>query len=110
MFSPDEVVVDAELGFLLCSISHAGPRTVTRSELRDIITAYAGEPGDFQPDLPPGTPVVEEDPGDGAPPGPVNFPGAMAGAFAGRRPRTPSRRSRDSLISSAVGARALTRE
>jgi hypothetical protein len=82
MFSPDEVVVDAELGFLLCSISHAGPRTVTRYELRDLITAYTGEAGDFQPDLPPGTPVVEEDPGDGAPPGPVNFPGAMAGAFA----------------------------
>jgi hypothetical protein len=55
---------------------------VTRYELRDIITAHAGEPGDFQPDLPPGTPVVEEDPDDGAPPGPVNFPGAMAGAFA----------------------------
>jgi hypothetical protein len=81
MFSPDEVVVDAELGFLLCSISHAGPRTVTRSELRDIITAYAGEPGDFQPDLPPGTRVVEEDPDHDAPPGPVN-PAAMAGAFA----------------------------
>jgi hypothetical protein len=82
MFSPDEVVVDAELGFLLCSISHAGPRAATRYELRDVNTAYAGEPGDFQPDLPPGTPVVEEDPDDGAPPGPVNFPGAMAGALA----------------------------
>jgi len=82
IFSPDEVVVDAELGFLLCSISHAGPRVVSRDELRDVITAYSGEPGDFQPDLPPGTRVVEEDPDHDAPPGPVNVPRAMAGAFA----------------------------
>jgi hypothetical protein len=81
IFSPDEVVVDAELGFLLCSISHAGPRVVSRDELRDVITAYSGEPGDFQPDLPPGTRVVEEDPDHDARPGPVN-PAAMAGAFA----------------------------
>jgi hypothetical protein len=82
IFSPDEVVVDAEFGFLLCSISHAGTRTVSRDELRDVITAYSGEPGDFQPNLPPGTRVVEEDPDDDAPPGPFNNPGAMAGAFA----------------------------
>ena len=82
ILSPDEVVVDAELGFVLCSISHAGPRTMVRYELRDIITAYPGEPGDFQPDLPPGTRVVEEDLDYNAPPGPVNVPRAMAGAFA----------------------------
>ena len=82
IFAPDEVVVDAELGFLLCSISHAGPRVVSRYELRDVITAYSGEPGDFQPDLPPGTQVVEEDPDHDAPPGPVNAPRAMAGVFA----------------------------
>jgi len=83
MFSPDEVVVDAELGFLLCWISHLGPRAVTRYELRDL-TAYSGEPVDFQPDLPSGKRVVEEDPDHHAPPGPVNIPGAMAGAFARR--------------------------
>jgi hypothetical protein len=82
IFSPDEVVVDAELGFLLCSISHVGPRVLVREELRDVITAYSGEPGDFQPDLPPGTQVVEEDPDHDAPPGPVNAPRAMAGVFA----------------------------
>jgi hypothetical protein len=82
IFSPDEVVVDAELGFLLCSISHAGPRVAMREELRDVTTAYSGEPGDFQPDLPPGTRVVEEEPDHDAPPGPVNVPRAMADAFA----------------------------
>jgi hypothetical protein len=81
-FSPDEVVVDAELGFLLCSISHQGPRVFLREELRDVITAYSGEPGDFQPDLPPGTRVVEEDLSHDAPPGPVNAPRAIAGALA----------------------------
>jgi hypothetical protein len=82
IFVPDEVVVDAELGFLLCTISRAGPRVVSRNELRDVITAYSGEPGDFQPDLPPGTRVVEEDPDYVAPPDPVNAPRAIAGAFA----------------------------
>jgi acetyl esterase/lipase len=82
MFSPDEVVLDAELGFLLCSISHAGPRVFVREELRDVITAVSGAPGDFQPDLPPGMPVVEEEPDHDAPPGPVNVPRALAGAFA----------------------------
>jgi hypothetical protein len=82
IFSPDEVVVDAELGFLLCSILHVGPRVFVREELRDVITAYSGEPGDFQPDLPPGTRVVEEDPDHHAPPGPVNAPRAIAGAVA----------------------------
>ena len=82
MFSPDEVVLDAELGFLLCSISHAGPRVLMREELRDVITAVSGAPGDFQPDLPPGMPVVEEEPDPDAPPGPVNVPRALAGAFA----------------------------
>jgi hypothetical protein len=82
MLSPDEVVVDAELGFLLCWISHAGPRVFVREELRDVITAVSGEPGDFQPDLPPGVPVVEEEPDHDAPPGPVSAPRAIAGAFA----------------------------
>jgi hypothetical protein len=83
IFVPDEVVVDAQLGFLLCTISREGPRTVARGELRDVITAYSGEPGDFQPDLPPGTRVVEEDPDHDAPPEPASNPAAaIAGAFA----------------------------
>jgi hypothetical protein len=78
---PDEVVVDAELGFLLRWISHLGPQAVARYELRDI-TANPGELGDFSPDLPPGTRVVEESPREDVPPGPVNIPATLAGAFA----------------------------
>jgi hypothetical protein len=81
MYSPDEVVVDAELGVLLGWITHLGPRTLMRYELRDII-AYSDEPGDFQPDLPPGMRVIEEDPDDGVSPGPAATPSAMAGFFA----------------------------
>jgi len=81
MYSPDEVVVDGELGVLLGWITHLGPRTLMRYELRDI-TAYSGEPGDFQPDLPPGIRVIEEDPDDGVTPGPGDTPSAMAGFFA----------------------------
>ncbi len=81
MYSPDEVVVDAELGVLLGYITHLGPRTLMRYELRDV-TAYSGEPGDFQPDLPPGIRVIEEDPDDGVPPMPAATPSAMAGFFA----------------------------
>jgi hypothetical protein len=92
LISPDEVVVDAELGFLLGTISHAAPpdgsaavapaRATARSELRDVITGYSAEPGDFQPDLPPGTPVVEEDPDHYAMPDPAKIPRAMAEAVA----------------------------
>ena len=84
--------MDAELGFLLCTISHAVPpdgsaavapaRATARSELRDVITGYSAEPGDFQPDLPPGTPVVEEDPDHYAMPDPAKIPRAMAEAVA----------------------------
>ncbi len=81
MYSPDEVVVDAELGVLLGWITHLGPRTLMRYELRDV-TAYSGEPGDFQPDLPPGIRVIEQDPDDGVPPMPAATPSAMAGFFA----------------------------
>ena len=109
IFAPDEVVVDAELGFLLRTISHTGPRVVSRDELRDVITAYSGEPGDFQPDLPPGTPVVEEEPGDGAPPGPVNFPGAMAGAFARKAAKDAQSRVQG-FVDFIRGGGALTRE
>jgi hypothetical protein len=92
LIPPDEVVVDAELGFLLCTISHGVPpdgsavvapaRATARSELRDVITGYSAEPGDFQPDLPPGTPVVEEDPDHYAMPDPAKIPRAMAEAVA----------------------------
>ena len=81
MYSPDEVVGDAELGVLLGWLTHLGPRTLMRYELRDV-TAYSGEPGDFQPDLPPGIRVIEEDPDDGVSPGPAAPPSAMAGFFA----------------------------
>jgi hypothetical protein len=81
MYSPDEVVVDAELGVLLGWITRLGQRTVSRYELRDV-TAYSGEPGDFQPDLPPGRRVVEEDPDDDVLKEAVNTPGALASALA----------------------------
>jgi hypothetical protein len=81
MLSPDEVVVDAELGVLLGLITHLGPRTLMRYELRDV-TAYSGEPGDFQPDLPPGIRVIEKDPDDGVPPMPDGTPSAVAGFLA----------------------------
>jgi hypothetical protein len=81
MYSRDVGVVDAELGVLLGCITHLGPRTLMRYELRDV-TAYAGEPGDFQPDLPPGIRVIEKDPDDGVPPVPASTPSALAGFLA----------------------------
>jgi hypothetical protein len=81
MYSPDEVVVDAELGVLLSWITRRGPRTLMRYELRDV-TPYSGEPGDLQPDLPPGIRVIEEDPDDGVPPVPDGTPSALAGFLA----------------------------
>jgi len=62
-FPPDEVVVDAEFGCLLRWISRPGPQVVARYELRDV-TACSGEAGDFRPDIPAGTRVVEEGEGD----------------------------------------------
>lgn len=59
MFSPDEVVVDAEFGIVLRWTSFLGSRPVVRCELRDV-AAYLDEPGDFVPDLPPGRPVVDK--------------------------------------------------
>jgi hypothetical protein len=81
MLSPDEVVVDAELGVLLGCITRVRQRTLARYELRDV-TAYSGEPGDFQPDLPPGLRVIEKDPDDGVPPVPASTPSALAGFLA----------------------------
>ena len=74
LFFPGEVVVDAELGILLRCISFAGSQPVMRYELRDVVTGPT-DPGDFQPDIPAGMPVVEE-PDD--PPGPVNPVGIIA--------------------------------
>ena len=88
LFFPGDVVVDAELGILLRCISFSGAQPsfsgaqpsvsgaqpVMRYELRDVVTEASG-PGDFQPDIPAGMPVVEE-PDD--PPGPVNPAGLIA--------------------------------
>ncbi len=76
MFVADEVVVDAELGIVLCSTSHAGSRPVSRYELRDIAV---GEPGDFRADIPDGMRVVDDP--DDEPPGPVN-PAKVASLIA----------------------------
>jgi len=77
MFFPDEVVVDAELGILLRSVCHAGPRPVSRYELRDVTL---GEQGDFRADIPEGMRVAEE-PDDEAP-GTVNIPARVASLLA----------------------------
>lgn len=70
LFYPGEVVVDAELGILLRSITFSGgSQPVTRYELRDVVIGPSG-PDDFRPDIPAGMRVVEG-PDDG-PPGPVN--------------------------------------
>ena len=88
LFFPGDVVVDAELGILLRCISFSGAQPsvsgaqpsvsgaqpVMRYELRDVVTEASG-PGDFQPDIPAGMPVVEE-PDD--PAGPVNPAGLIA--------------------------------
>jgi outer membrane lipoprotein-sorting protein len=103
MFSPDEVVVDAESGIVLRWTSHLGARAMARCELRDVV-ANPAEPGDFQPGIAPGTRVVEEsgtaedgpdgdgpdgdgpdgdgpeEAGDGPPPG--GTPGKMVGDMA----------------------------
>ena len=79
--APDEVVVDAEFGCLLRWISRPGPRVVARYELRDV-TASSGEAGDFRPDIPAGTRVVEEGAGDDVPPGLFNIGTSAAGIFA----------------------------
>jgi hypothetical protein len=75
--SADSVVVDAELGILLCSVSRAGSRPVSRYELRDVVL---GEPGDFRPDIPAGVRVVEEL--DDEPPGPASTPAQVATLLA----------------------------
>jgi len=65
IFSPDDVVVDAELGVVLRWITRRESRTLLRRELRDV-TAGPVEPGVFQPDIPPHLRVVER-------PAPVDF-------------------------------------
>jgi len=74
LFLPGDVVVDAELGILLRCISFADSQPIMRYELRDVVTGPT-EPGDFQPDIPAGMPVVEE---PDYPPGPVNPVGIIA--------------------------------
>ena len=79
MFVANEVVVDAELGILLRSVSHAGSRPVSRYELRDVAV---GEPGDFQADIPAGMRVVDDPDEPSEPPGPVNIPAKVASLIA----------------------------
>ncbi len=79
MFVADEVVVDAELGILLRSVSHAGSRPVSRCELRDVAV---GEPGDFQADIPAGVRIVDDPDEPSEPPGPVNIPAKVASLIA----------------------------
>ncbi len=86
MFSPGEVVVDAELGVLLRCISFSGAQPVMRYELRDVATGPS-RPSDFQPDIPPGMRVVEE-PDD--PPGPVN-PASVIAREAAKEARSAVR-------------------
>jgi hypothetical protein len=83
MLLPGEVVVDAELGIVLRSTSYQGTKPTARSELRDVAVG-PGEPGDFRPDIPPGTRVTEEtDPAeDDAAPQPANLPGKLASDIA----------------------------
>ena len=94
MFFADEVVVDAELGILLRSTSHAGSKPVSRYELRDVAV---GEPGDFRADIPPGMRVVEEP--DDEPSGPVNIPAKVASIIA----RQAAKEAR-SAVRSVLGA------
>ena len=74
LFFPGDVVVDAEFGILLRCISFADSQPIMRYELRDVVTGPT-DPGDFQPDIPAGMPVVEE---PDYPPGPVNPVGIIA--------------------------------
>lgn len=79
LFTPDEIVMDAELGILLRLICTAWSLPVLRYELRDVVTGPV-EPGDFQPDIPAGTRVVEEEPPEWppGPPGPARVAGLIA--------------------------------
>jgi hypothetical protein len=74
-FLPDEIVVDAEFGVVLRSISYLESRPMSRSELRDV-AAEPGEPGDFRPEIPPGVRVVEET-------GPADYDGPPRPKLAG---------------------------
>jgi hypothetical protein len=79
MFSTAAAVIDAELGILLSLTSYLGGRPVRRYELRDIRTGT----GDFQVDIPPGLPTVEEiSPFEhiraGGPPQHINIPLTVA--------------------------------
>jgi hypothetical protein len=80
LFPAAVAVVDAELGILLRLTSYLGGKPVRRYELRDITTGA----GDFQVDIPPGMPTVEE-PGpfiDARPPQPANIPLKVASVVA----------------------------
>jgi hypothetical protein len=59
MFRPADVVVDAESGCLLRAISYAGDRIASWWEITDIVLEPPG-PGEFRPQIPPGTRIVEE--------------------------------------------------
>jgi len=83
---PEEVVVDAELGILLRWISVSGSQPMMRYELRDVTTGPL-EPGEFQPDIPPGVRVVDEPEG---PPGPVN-PASVIARQAAKEARSAVR-------------------
>jgi hypothetical protein len=93
---PDEVVVDAELGILLCLVCHAGSRPVSRYELRDVVL---GEQGDFRPVIPEGV-RVEEEPDDD-PTGPASIPARVAGLIA----RQAARDARSAVKSMLGGLR-----
>ena len=93
---PDEVVVDAELGILLCLVCHAGSRPVSRYELRDVVV---GEQDDFRPDIPEGM-RVEEEPDD-EPTGPASIPARVAGLIA----RQAARDARSAVKSMLGGLR-----
>jgi hypothetical protein len=93
---PDEVVVDAELGILLCLVCHAGSRPVSRYELRDVVL---GEQGDFRAAIPEGV-RVEEEPDD-EPTEPASIPARVAGLIA----RQAARDARSAVKSMLGGLR-----
>jgi len=94
---PDEVVVDAELGILLCLVCHAGSRPVSRYELRDVVL---GEQGDFRPVIPEGV-RVEEEPDD-EPTGPTSIPARVAGLIASQAARDAR-----SAVTSMLGGQCI---
>jgi hypothetical protein len=79
MFDSDDVIVDAELGIMLRSVSHAGSRPVSRYELHDVVLG----PGDFRPEIPLGARVTDESADVHEPRfGRVNLPAKLARIIA----------------------------